>query len=516
VGKDSKTRADFDRYLASVTRQSMAYSALLERSVQRLGRAELEDVPDLLGDAADGDFEFARFSEDGEMGFDEGVTPIAFLGTRRSEDPVLQCEGLLLARRTTRGGVEFITVEVDGTLIPGTDKVVGKGLPALGLRALVKAKAGARAATKAAAKRVARPAEKAKAQKKAQEKERAKAPEATSKANPKASSTPGSVPGPAAAAAAPSAASAAAPASDLQSFWADLDRYGAGWRRELAREMDLKQGKMPTDEQLDELLGKDEVLIYVSGGIIDLTPLRRFRALRDLGLQGHDGIENLAILRELASLRRLSLRKSKVGDLSILADLPALESLDLSQLKLSDAAVAPVSRLTRLTELDLGYNDLTTLEPLRGLVGLRRLVIFYNRITSLEPLAGMTALEVLRANDNQYADLTPLVHLERLTEAELSGPFREGKVTSLAPLSGLKALRWLNIGSQPITDLSPLAGCTALQTLKCEVQSSGLTGVDAILGLKSLREVLTHPSLLSKKDRAALKTRPRVALKLTS
>jgi hypothetical protein len=498
---DAQTRSDFNRYLTTVSPKGVAYSVRLDRSVARLGKEELEDVPDLLGDASENDFDFLSLSDDGVVVFDKGVTPIAFLGSLKSEEPVTQCEGLLVARIKPRGGVELIAIDVGGTLVPGTEKVVGKGFEALRLRALVKPKAAAKANP------TAKPTAKTPAQGKAKPR-----PQAQAKAQAK--TTPAQTPPAVKPAATPAAAGLVSP--DLQAFWAELDRYG-GWRKELSREMGLKDGQAPTDALLDGLFGQAELCIYLAGGVLDLTPLRRFRGLRELELQGHDAIHNLSILAELheRGLRALSLRQSKVKDLSFLADLPALESLDLSKIPATD--LTPLKRLVNLTKLDVGYMGLTTLEPLRALVGLRRLVCFHNRIASLEPVAAMPNLEVLHANSNAFADLAPLAKLVHLTQADVAGTFREGKVTTVAPLGALPALAWLDISDQPVSDLAPLAGCKRLETLKCRVSSEVmLKGLDALVGLKSLKEVVTHPALLSKQDRATFNaSRPKV-LRLTT
>ena len=100
------------------------------------------------------------------------------------------------------------------------------------------------------------------------------------------------------------------------------------------------------------------ILVYVAGGNVDLTPLRHFRALATVGLDGFDAIENLGVLRELPSLRALSFRKSKLKDFSFLTELAALESLNLSQTRLSDLSV--VSGLTMLSNPTLASSRCCT------------------------------------------------------------------------------------------------------------------------------------------------------------
>jgi Leucine Rich repeats (2 copies) len=465
-------RAEFGRYLAKLVSGKMAFSGKLKRSVAAMSKEDVaEEVPDLLGDAGENDFDFVCRTSDGAK-LEKGVAAIALLGTRGYETPVGQCEGLLLARSAGGKLVELIAVDVDGTLIPGSDKVVGRSFAELRLKAL--------------------PPEEP------EPKPARKPPAAAPK--PKAE---------------PAKPAASHPASELRSWWAELDRFGPGWRKELSRELDLKDGAVPTDRQLEQLFDKDEILIYVRGGTHDLTPLRRFRALSGLGLEGHDRLENMQILSELPGLRRLTLRDDKLTDISFLSRFTGLESLVLTRNPL--ASIAPLARLTKLEKLDLGFTGLADLGPLTGLTALRELVIWHNeRIADLSPLRGLTRLTRLIVSDSAYSDLSPLAALTDLVTLDVSGPSGGGQVTSVAPLASLKKLELLEISDQPISDLSPLAGCTKLKTLKCRVSSPNASGFSALLGLKSLETIMTHPSIMPKQDRDAFKrSRPKVELRLT-
>jgi hypothetical protein len=466
-------RTEFTRFLKQAAGAKTGFSKKLDRSLMAMSAEDVaEEMGDLMGDAGEGDFDFISLTEDGAK-LEKGVTPLAMLGTRGYKSPVGQCEGVLFAKSSAGKLRELFTVEVDGTLIPGSEKVAGKSFAALGLSALPKEE------PKQAPKQAPKPKQAAPAPKPAPVK-----PPPT-------------------------------PTSELGIWWAELPRFGPGWHRELSREMGLEEGQQPTDRQLEKLFGKPDILVYVSGGVHDLTPLGRFRKLKDLGLDGHDRLDKLEILGELPHLRQLSLRKDNFRDIGFLARLTALESLDLSQNPLE--SYAPLAALTNLRKLDLGYTKVADLGPLSGLTRLRELTVWHSdAIVDLGPLAKLTRLEKLRASDGLYSDLSPLAGLVDLVSLDISGPFNAGKVTSLAALSGLKKLTWLDISDQPgVKDLAPLAGCTALEELRAHVRSPNVAGFDALLALKKLKKIQTHPSTFPKKDRDAFKkTRPKVELSL--
>ncbi len=69
------TRTEFNRFLKTISPDGTAFSASLKRSVALLDKSDLEDIPDLLGDASEGDFDFLRFSTPHNVGFADGVEP---------------------------------------------------------------------------------------------------------------------------------------------------------------------------------------------------------------------------------------------------------------------------------------------------------------------------------------------------------------------------------------------------------------------------------------------------------
>ena len=132
------------------------------------------------------------------------------------------------------------------------------------------------------------------------------------------------------------------------------------------------------------------------------------------------GVESLATLSEIPSLRYLDLRNTLVPneDLSFLDGITGLTYLDLRGTGLSD--ISNLSVLTQLEELYLRDNAISDLSPLSGLTTLTYLNIHSNiLITELTPLAGLENLEVLimrnvPAGDNEMEVIRNFPNLWRI------------------------------------------------------------------------------------------------------
>ena len=98
------------------------------------------------------------------------------------------------------------------------------------------------------------------------------------------------------------------------------------------------------------------------------------------------------------------------GDLTPLSGLTALTSLNLGYSSISD--ITPLKDLTALTHLDLKSNQIVDIASLSGLTQLVRLYLESNQISSVSPLEGLTSLQLLRLKYNPIADTAPLQRLK--------------------------------------------------------------------------------------------------------
>ena len=216
----------------------------------------------------------------------------------------------------------------------------------------------------------------------------------------------------------------------------------------------------------------------------DLSPLSSLTGLRSLELDNYDwyGLDyDFSPLSSLTSLRHLKLLNVRFSDLSPLSGLANLRWLKLDNNRtISD--LSPLSGLVGLKQLDLDGNDISDLSPLSGMVGLTRLSLWSNEIADLSPLSSLTGLTTLELQNNDISDLSPLSSLTGLTTLNLKD---NDDISDVSPLSSLTSLRSLELSqNRSISDLSPLSGLAGLEVLHCNRCS--ISDLSQLSGLTSL------------------------------
>jgi len=152
-----------------------------------------------------------------------------------------------------------------------------------------------------------------------------------------------------------------------------------------------------TPSQADELVSLyPEVrfgwTLKIGGDHLVRTDATAFSTLHRSGSPGHSTKE-LAALRYCTKLQALDIGHNNVDDISWLADLADLRVLIIAVNKISD--LTPLAGLKKLEYLELFSNRVTDISPLQELPRLMDLNIAYNRIEDFSPLFGMTHLKRL-------------------------------------------------------------------------------------------------------------------------
>ncbi|MEU7883804.1 NACHT N-terminal Helical domain 1-containing protein [Microbispora bryophytorum] len=237
-----------------------------------------------------------------------------------------------------------------------------------------------------------------------------------------------------------------------------------------------------------------------NSSIIDLNPIREL-PLEALSLMGCFA-ETLAPLADLTTLRQLSIRRTKSGELdfNILSRLPQLEHLSLAYTEFSGALSlvnlskleslylrsVPIRELPRLeeaTELaDIWFSSLgiTDLTPISGLKKLRRVHISHVKISSLEPLLEAAQMRALYVTYAEVTDISPVSKFNELTTLALDG----NDISDLSPVAGLSELEYLRLDRTQVADLSPLANLPKLRSLDIDNTP-----------VEDLSPLANHPSL---------------------
>ncbi|MEG3960621.1 leucine-rich repeat domain-containing protein, partial [Microcoleus sp. herbarium2] len=98
-------------------------------------------------------------------------------------------------------------------------------------------------------------------------------------------------------------------------------------------------------------------------------------------------------------------------------------------------------KLSSLTELGLGDNQISDIKPLESLTNLTSLSLSDNQISDIKPLASLTNLTKLYLYNNQISDIKPLESLTNLTSLYLE----KNQISDIKPLESLTNLTWLEL-----------------------------------------------------------------------
>ena len=212
-----------------------------------------------------------------------------------------------------------------------------------------------------------------------------------------------------------------------------------------------------------------------------IKPLAKLTELTELDLQS-GSINDLSSIAELTKLQSCNLNLNDFRDISPLIGLKQLQQLKLyCCLKLE--SIAPLTSLTQLRELELGFSFQEDISPLAGLTQLQQLSLTYCKVIDVSPLAGLTQLQQLKLSHNAIIDLSPLAGLAQLQQLNLS----DNAIMDFSLLAGLTQLRQLNLSDNAITDLSPLTGLT--QLLQLDLSNSEITDLSPLAGLTQLQQL---------------------------
>ena len=182
-------------------------------------------------------------------------------------------------------------------------------------------------------------------------------------------------------------------------------------------------------------------------------------------------------LADAGEVTRLDCNHRNIQSVSGVGNFPNLEELYLSHKAFCD--ISPIAKLTELKKLDLDWGSqcVSDIEPLRGLRKLEWLDLDGQRVATLAPLANHPRLRDLNIGHNDLSTLDELgtigalnylhAHRNRLVNPSLSNfPNLRGVNLDGNNLSALEevakslseTVEWLSLNDASINDLSSLNG----------------------------------------------------------
>ncbi|KAK9156798.1 hypothetical protein Scep_003372 [Stephania cephalantha] len=190
---------------------------------------------------------------------------------------------------------------------------------------------------------------------------------------------------------------------------------------------------------------------------------------------------------------------NKLSSERVLEETESTDSAAITVLMLSHRALSDVSCLSEfknLEKLDLGSNNLCSLEGLSPCVNLKWLSVVQNKLDSLRGIEGLVKLTVLNAGKNKLKSMDEVRSLTSLRALILN----DNEISSISGLDQMKELNTLVLSRNPIRDiglsLTKLKSVTKLSLSECRLQKLG-SSLKALVNLKEIRlahnEISTLP-----------------------
>ncbi|XP_042511796.1 internalin I isoform X1 [Macadamia integrifolia] len=170
----------------------------------------------------------------------------------------------------------------------------------------------------------------------------------------------------------------------------------------------------------------------------------------------------------------------------------------LHQKALSD--VSCLNDFKSLEKLDLGFNNLSSLEGLRSCVNLKWLSVLQNKLQSLKGIESLSKLTVLNAGRNKLKAMDEVGSLIRLRALILN----DNEIASICKLDELKELTTLVLSRNPICEIGnslvKLKSITKLSLSNCQLQAIGSL-LNSCVHLREVRlahnEITTLPDAMA-------------------
>ena len=236
--------------------------------------------------------------------------------------------------------------------------------------------------------------------------------------------------------------------------------------------LNLSSNEITKIEGLENLY-KLKTLILWNNHIEDITSLSVNTALMDLNLMKNkeiDGNRNNYTGERLIAL-------NKIGEI---LDRGGTISIDVDKLGL----------FTNYKKIDLGTQNLTTLESLEGLTQLTELRLPRNKLTledekSQEILKSMTNLEYLDLSYNQITNIKEINNLKNLKTLVLNGENNNVNLVEIEDI--ISNLDLLTLSTQ---SLKTIVNCDINKITKLNLNYSGLTEIPDLSKFKKLTELV--------------------------
>lgn len=255
---------------------------------------------------------------------------------------------------------------------------------------------------------------------------------------------------------------------------------------------------------------KDCFNLELNGCQLESGALEQLSGMKKLGhltLIDCTGVEDLTFIHSLPKVYWLTVQGCGVTDdfFGELEPSTGIRILDLGNNQLKK--VPDLTAWTKLTELSLADNQISSAAGLENLEGLTKLYLNGNQLTDVEELESLIHITALSLADNQLKSIEPLRYFSELTKVDISGnPGLTGieilsvcreklvslnisgvKTENLDFLSGSESLNRIYAVGCGLTDMKGIAGNTGLTV--ADFSENSLTDVSGFANMVKLQKL---------------------------
>lgn len=214
---------------------------------------------------------------------------------------------------------------------------------------------------------------------------------------------------------------------------------------------------------------------------VDFSAIKKIVNIEKLDVSNNTFINTLDPLTKLTRLKELNISNTQINSLIPLRNLTKLEILQFSNTPI--ASLEPLKYALNLKEIIGDNTFISELGPLENFKKLEKLDFHKTSVHDLSPIEELVNMKDLKISNTHIQNLSSLSRLYKLILLD----FSDTRIDNLEPLSALSALEQINFDNTLISSLQPLQDLKSLRVVYCN--NTLISDLDPLAGVDSLEKI---------------------------